>query len=168
MKKILIILMLTGFYQTQAFSQNDLYLIFDINTPPVTKDITKYILLRSGDVRVREMKVSKINTYLYYYTYPLLAGDCLTFSKKTGTTPQILPMSALASYPSAKTIGQLDTEIQPLIDLDYTDPGKGRFHELELRTYQYFVNIDNFYIIELDHTNNQIIVVECILNLGRY
>lgn len=163
MKKLFLILFFSSVLSISSEAQNNLYLIFDENTPEITKDISKYKIL--NDPLVLTLRTKKYMNYKYYYSYPLLGGKSLFFEKKVGTIPQVLPMSALSStYATALTIGQLDAQMQVLIDQDFDNPDCDL--GANCATYQYFNNIDNFYIIELDHTNNQIIVVEATLDFS--
>jgi len=166
MKKILIILTLFLICNNKSLAQNDLYLIFDINTPPITKDIGKYI--GWNEVIMKELTVYKSThtAYLYFYDYPLFARHPLTLEKKEGTTVQTIPMSAVSSYP-AKTITELDAEMQPLIEADFNDPLTDSWGRGEIRTINYFADFDKFYVIELDPANNQAYIVEVKIIVNR-
>jgi len=73
-------------------------------------------------------------------------------------------MSSLASaYPSALNIAELQDIVDPLIEDDYYNVECGKYKS-ECLASQYFLSFDKFYILELDHSHNQLIVVECKLD----
>jgi hypothetical protein len=158
MKNILIILFFCFVIQTNSFAQGTLYLIFDINTPTTVRDVSKYI--GWNEPVMSEVGVGKSDSYPYMYftSYPLMAGVGPTFEKKPNTTPQVISITSISNlYPQALTIGQLDTQLRPLVEDDYYNVKE---YVWERKTFQYFDNLAHIYVIELHPTNGQATVVE--------
>jgi len=154
MKNLLIISFFSFVIQTNSYAQGTLYLIFDINTPTTIRDVSKYI--GWNEPVMSEVGVSKLRPFHYYIHYPLMAGVELILEKKTNTTSEIIPISSVSTlYPQALTIGQLDAQLQPLVDDDNHNG-----YVWERKTFQYFDNLAHIYIIELHPTNGQATVVE--------
>jgi hypothetical protein len=156
MKNILIILFFCFVIQTNSFAQGTLYLIFDINTPTTVRDVSKYI--GWNELVMSEVGVSKPRPYYYYIHYPLMAGVELKLDKKPNTTPQVISIASISNlYPQALTIGQLDAQLQPLVEDDYYNIKR---YVWEYKTFRYFADLEHIYIIELHPTNGQATVVE--------
>jgi hypothetical protein len=162
MKKITLIAFLVSFYgNIVAQSTNQiLYLIYDKNTPVITKDISKYLQYNEPIIG-RLAWAGKVGNYGYTSTYPLFAGVHLDFDIKPGTTPQTIPISQVSSY-NAKTIAQLDQELQPKVLEDFNnvliseDPWQSK-------TYQYFMGLSKIYVIELLSATQQAVIVEVVI-----
>jgi hypothetical protein len=165
MKKLILLIVLFSINHN-IFSQENLYLVFDENTPVITKDIGKYI--GWNEVIMKDLSIYKsTNTpYLYFYEYPLFAGQSLRLTKKENTSVQTISLSEVSNYP-AMTIMELDTEMQPLIEADYSNPLTDSWGRGEIRTISYFAAFEHIYVIELDPDNNQAYIVEVIIDITR-
>jgi hypothetical protein len=168
MKKILIffagLLLMSSFSMAQSLP-TPLYLIFDKNTPNITKELNKYMGIYNQSF-VSTCYVRKIGTYSYLFGYPILGGYPLRVKMKANAQPLIIsPMSAVASqYPSAITISQLDQALQPLIEADYALPAA--ISIWDNRSYKYFANLEDnnqLFVIELEPENNRAVLVPVVI-----
>jgi hypothetical protein len=141
-------------------------LIFDVNTPEVTKDISKYLGWNEPVIRDIGVNKSIYEPYSYFFGYPLFAGQSLRLTKKENTSVQTISLSEVSNYP-AMTIMELDTEMQPLIEADYSNPLTDSWGRGEIRTISYFAAFEHIYVIELDPDNNQAYIVEVIIDITR-
>jgi hypothetical protein len=142
-----------------------LYLIFDKNTPNITKELNKYMGIYNQSF-VSTCYVRKIGAYSYLFGYPILGGYPLRVKMKANTQPVIIsPMSAVATqYPSAITISQLDQALQPLIEANYALPA--RVSIWDNRSYKYFANLEDnnqLFVIELEPENNRAVLVPVVI-----
>jgi hypothetical protein len=157
MKKTSIILyLLFLFVNINAYGQNNvLYLIFDKDTPDIQKDISKYT--QDNEPFITTVGVLKGSTpWSYLYTYPLVGGGDLVLRKKLNTNVQTILLSDVGNYP-AKTIQQLDQEMQPLVQYDFDHVEE---NEYQHQTFRYFLRLNKFYVIELDKPNQLAYIVE--------
>jgi len=165
MKKSLLILSFT-LWSHLSNAQNDLYLIFDKDTPSITKDVSKYLGWNEPVIRTLGVNKSVYKPYSYFFGYPLFAGHALDLEKKENTSVQTIPLFEVSNYPSM-TITELDAEMQPLIETDYSNPLTDLWGRGEIRTISYFAVFEHIYVIELDPDNNQAYIVEVIIDIVR-
>lgn len=160
-----LILILFFFLPFKVLFAQDLYLIYNPDEPVVTKDVSKY--LGWNEPVISQLRVDK-DPYrsIYFFAYPLFGGYPLQMKKKADTAVQTITMSVLSNYPT-KTITELDTEMQPLIEADYSNPLTDSWGRGEIRTISYFAAYEHLYVIELDPDNNQAYIVEVIIDIVR-
>lgn len=163
MKKILFSSMLfIGFFAQISIAQTyttPLYIIFDIDTPPMTRDSRKYEMMR-GETQpiIRTYEVGHAYPDIYHFGLPLHGSGTLVLSKKRNTTISEIPLSEVATlYPQAKTILQVEQEVMPLIEQDFCCPSNQ--FVVNYGTYKYFSDTRPIYVIELDKPNNRAIIV---------
>ncbi len=163
MKKILFIIYFWAICGS-AYAQTNqvLYLIFDPNTISVYKNINKYILWNDDtEPTINELGSIKLEGNRgYLFTYPLYAGTDLCLRKKANTTVQVIPISQVANY-NAKTIEQLDTDMQALVEYDFNHVVHWPW---ERETAKFFHNLTAFYVIELLPATQQAVIVEVYLD----
>ena len=164
MKKYIIVLLLIAFV-SNAYAQNDLYLIFDVNEPKVTKNIYKYIRNNANNPIVSTCAVFKIGTDGYCFSYPFYYGLDLELGIYPPNTPfQIMTRTqAAALYPNAMNAAQLDAAMQVHIDYDYTHPLPTRNDPRTSATISYLRGFANIYVIEY-LPRNQVKVVKVIIS----
>jgi hypothetical protein len=145
----------------------ELYIIYDPNTPAVLKDIKKYKRLKASHAPVMYpcQMVKSNNYHIYVVGYPIYCGANLYLDAKRGQITQTIPLSDVATlyaYPKGRTPAQLDADMQPAIDLDYQ---YGWVDSPEnSRTVKYFDQFTKIYVIELDHANRQAHIVEVFIS----
>ena len=88
----------------------------------------------------------------------------LKLTPQAGANVQTIAISQIASlYPTARTAAQLDQDMQPAIDYDYThqlDIYSGAQKYSEAHTIQYLNSFDKIFVIEY-LPNGNAKVVEC-------
>jgi hypothetical protein len=162
MKRIFLFLFFLNLWASNIWAQTytePLYIIYDSQTLPMTRDMRKYSMLR-GETQpmVRTVRVGKIDTYWYNFALPIYGRAALTLRKKEGTDVNTIPIDSVAIlYPQAKTILQVEAEVMPLIEQDFCCPTNQFI--ANYRTYAYFSSERPIYVIELDTVNNRAIVV---------
>ena len=162
MKKYLIMFLLViSLSNVQA--QNDLYLIFDVNEPIVTKNVYKYKRNSVNNPSIKQCGVFKINDG-YYFNYPIYYGLGLELGIHPPNTPfqTMTRTQATALYPNAMNAAQLDAAMQVHIDYDYTHPLPTRNDPRTSATVGYFRSFDNIYVIEY-LPRNQVKVVKVLI-----
>ena len=154
----IVLFLLLGFSSGSACCQ-DLYLIFDKDVPFVEKDIHKYMRTKQAFYgKVGAVKLIH-QPWSYNFAYPLYGGGDVIFEHKVGTLVQTILLPAVDNYP-AKTIAQLDTEMQSLVEYDYM---YGAADEYDLKTIKHLHSFNRYFVIELDKVNQQAFVVEVTL-----
>ena len=145
-------------------AQNDLYLIFDINEPIITKNVYKYKRNNINNPNVQQCGVYKIGSDEYCFYYPFFYGLDLKLGVYPLNTPfqTMTRTQATALYPNAMNAAQLDAAMQVHIDYDYTHPLPTRNDPRTSATVGYFRSFDNIYVIEY-LPRNQVKVVKVLI-----
>lgn len=152
-----------------ATAQNqgtNLYIALSLNEPLVVKNVYKHMHAPITRPRMKQCGIGKIeinsSTYFYFMQYPVYYGRDLELTPKAGTTVQTIAISQIASlYPTARTAAQLDLDMQPAIDYDYT-------HQIDIyqdevntpHTIEYLKSFDKIFVIEY-LSNGNAKIVEC-------
>ena len=162
MKKYIIILVLLLITANKGFSQNNLYLIFDINEPDVVKNVYKNARNNVNDPRMRGCAMFMSgNEYIYMYMW-YYGIDLRLVPNPTATAQMMTQAQALALYPQARTAAQFDLQMQPYIDYDYITPLPNRYRKSTSATITYLRSFTRIFVIEF-LPNNQAKVIECVI-----
>ncbi len=166
MKKYLIIalFLLIGINAKSQNQGTNLYLVISPNEPLVVKNVYKYVGNDITNPCMYGCTVIKRIDGGYYIAYPLYYGTDLKLEPKQGAIVQTINISQIASlYPTARTAAQLDTDMQPAIDYDYThgvNPWVSARTYGDMQTVKYLHSFDKIFVIE-HLPNGTAKVVEC-------
>ena len=138
-----------------------------LNEPLVVKNVYKYVGNDITNPRMQGcimLKTMLSNSYYYTVYYPVYYGTDLELTPKQGAIITTISISQIASlYPTSRTATQLDLDMQPAIDYDYThrvNKWTGSPTIDDIRTIKYLDSFDKIFVIE-HLPNGTAKVVEC-------